>query len=259
MSFRILTAAAAGAAGTGLVLWLVARRSARRSDDGPPLVELARRYVWWERLGLTMLLLAIGLSWVMLLELSHVYPALPAQDGYRLTPHPLYLGALAFFIGNLLATGPTHLLYVYLLGERFAEFRAYQARKFGFDAVRWLLPFYLLLGSVTLAATVMVMDWYVVISGRGLIINDLPSSGQLQEYSYAELLQIRTAPQVQRADGDTLPGWTFVLQFADGRHWSSGSDPSRASPQQLQEIARFISQQSGLPWVEVEYLEAAEL
>jgi len=259
MEGSVLGAAALGAAFTGLLLWLWARRSAARPSDGASLAELARRYVWWERLGFAVLLVSIGLVWLGLLLLGRLYPAAAPATGYRLTASPLYLAVLAFFLGNLLATGPTHLLYIRLLGERFPEFRAYQARKFGFDAGRWMLPFYLFLGSVVTVATVAVVDWYVVFDAEAITISELPSLGDTRRYSYAQLLQIRTAPRIEREDGAMVESWTFMLQFDDGRSWSSQKDASRSSPEQRREMARFIAERSSLPWVEVDHLESSEL
>jgi len=258
VNIRVAVAAIGGALVTSLVLWLWARRSVRRDQGEVPLAELARRYRAWEIAGVAILLGSIGLSWIALLWLARVYPAADPDVAYRLTAHPLYWAAVAFFVGNLAATGPTHLLYARLMGERFPEFRDYQTRKFGFDSWRWMAPFYLVFGTACIAAIVYLLDWYLLIGSQGIIVNDFPRFAA-RHYTYDRVLQIRTAEQVERKDGTVEQRFAVVFQFDDGRHWSSRRDPANTPTQRMREIAAYVSHQSTLPIVEVSILQRDEL
>ncbi|HYD49575.1 MAG TPA: hypothetical protein VEB21_14565 [Terriglobales bacterium] len=258
MNMRVIAAAAAGALITGLCLWAYARWSASHDDGRVPLTELARRYRYWEIAGVVLVLLSIAASALLLLAVARRYPPAYPGEAFRLTVPPLYWIAVAFFAGNLLATGPTHLLYAWLLGERFAEFREYQARKFGFDSVRWMLPFYLVFGGVTAAVTAALLDWYVVFRADDMIVDHLVVFAE-RSYPYDELLEIRAAPRFENHSGDIEERWTFVLHFDDGHFWSSLLDPSHASEARLREIAGYVSAQSGLPITEVAVLHGSEL
>ena len=258
MNFRVIAAAFVGALCTSLVLWAWARRNSRREHGSVPLSELARRYRRWEHAGAGIIVLACVVCWLALMWIAGRYPAPDPAVLYRLTPHPLYWAAAAFFLGILTATGPTHLLYSWLMGERFAEFRSYQTRKFGFDSGRLMVPFYLVFGSATVAVVVLLLNWYVLFGSDGIVVDSLGSLSE-RHYSYEQVMQIRTAERMEQRDGVIANRYGLVLHFDDGSHWSSHRDPSNASPQRLREIAEFISERSSLPIVEVSVLMHSEL
>lgn len=259
VNLRVVLAAVLGAALSSLVLWWIARRSAARDTSQTPLAELSRRYRPWEVAGVALLLMAIAVSWLALLWLVQLYPAPDAAVAYRLTVHPFYWGVVAFFVGNLLATAPTHFLYAWLMGEDFAQFRAYQARKFGFDSRRWMLPFYLVFGAASLAAIVFLLDWYVLIGANGIEINDFPKRSARRHYAYSQVLQIRTAERVETKSGAIQNRFTVVFQFDDGRHWSSRRDAGHTSEKHLRDLTAYVSRQSTLPIVELAVLQQSEL
>lgn len=258
MSTRTLLGALAGGLITSFVLWLHARWSSSRDQGGVPLTELARRYRNWEIGGVVLLALAVLATWLGLLALNRHYPETDADAVFRLTPNALYWAVVAFFIGNLVATGPTHLLYSWLLGERFAEFRDYQTRKFGFDAWRWMLPFYLVFGAGCAAVTFALVDWYVVLTPTTIVINNLGSTGELR-YTYEDVAEIRISDRVEGTDGSVVEQASLVVYFNDGSRWSSAKDPSRATPEELQRIATYVAESSGLPLVSVAVLRYVEL
>ncbi len=258
MNYKVIAAAFVGALCTSLALLALARRSRRREHGGVPLEELARRYRHWENAGAGIIVVACILCWLALTWLAGKHPAPDPAVAYRLTAHPMYWAIAAFFLGILAATGPTHLLYSWLLGERFAEFRSYQARKFGFDAGRWMIPFYLVFGTATVAGIVLLFDWYVLFATDAVVVNKFTSLS-LQRYSYLEVLQIRSAERIEQPDGTIDAHYGLVLHFDDGKRWSSRRDPSNADPQRLREIAQYVSERSSLPIVEVAVLMQSEL
>ncbi len=258
VNLRVVFAAVLGALLSTLALWWVARRSAARDTSQISLAELSRRYRPWEVAGVAILLLAILISWLGLLWLAQLFPAPDAAVAYRLTVHPFFWGVVAFFVGNLLATAPTHFLYAWMMGDDFAQFRSYQARKFGFDSRRWMLPFYLVFGVASLATIVFLLDWYVLIGANGIELNDFPRLSA-RHYAYSQLLQIRTAERVETKDGSIQNRFTVVFQFDDGRHWSSRRDAAHTSEKHLRDLAAYVSRQSTLPIVELAVLQQSEL
>lgn len=256
MDLRVILAALVGGLVTTAALYAVARRGWRR-DTGESLAVLARRYRSWEAAGVGLMLLAVLLCWGLLIALTRFYPPAQPEFVHRLTPHPFYWLALAFFLGNLVATGPTHLLYSWLLGERFAELRAYQTRKFGFDSGRWMLPFYLVFAPITGFLVALLLDWYVLIGAEGMVIDDI-FSWDAAHYSYEDVMEIRAAERIEQRDGHMSEGWSFMVYFIDGSRWSSRSDPSGIDSARAQSLARYISEHSDLPVIEVGALQEVE-
>lgn len=240
--WKVVVAAVAGGGVTALALLGFARVQRWRWRDlekQAPLAELRREFFWWEVGGVVAMLVAMLISWQvsMLIAARHVPPAAI----YYLGPNALHWAVMAFFAGNILAVGPTHILYRWLMGPvRYARFRAYQTRKFGYDSRVWIVPFSALVGSTTAVVAALMLNWGVTFTGEAVVIAPL-APGDERHYSYDRVLHVRIV------DVDGRPRLT--LMFDDSVYWTSDEAPTRPSPDLIEAIAALVSDHSGLPIV----------
>lgn len=244
MTREVIIGAVLGGGATALLLlawaWFQRRRQ-RDEEQREPLAALSRRFQRWETLGVVLMLVAMALSWGILTLAVDLFPK-HSDTVYRLGAGWWHWAIAAFCVGNLVATGPTHFLFQWWMGaEAYADFRRYQARKFGYDSRRLLLPFYVVFGAITARFVVLLWGWGVSFTPQAILIDPF-WSGETIRYTYAEVLQIR----IPEADGDV----DLTLQFADGGWWSTRNILYAKSPEQLRAIAAYASERSGLPVVD---------
>lgn len=220
--------------------------------------ELTRRYWKWEACGVLFILAGIAVGWFVLTELAR-WRFVSGRDGvYWLSPNPLVWLAPSFFIGILLATWPTDLLYRRLLGDRYPEFRAYQTRKFGYDGRRWMLPFYFITGAMSGAIIFLLFDCYVYFGPTTIQINELWAL-QPYSFSYDQVIEIRASDWREAAEGERVKHYTMSILFADGTVWTSRRDAWYSGSDYLPQIAAQVATQSGIPIVQVDVMNRAEL
>jgi hypothetical protein len=244
---------------TAMPTWDNVRPEMHLVIPAPPTYgELKQRYWKWEAVGVAFILVGIAVSWVVLVGLAgeHFY----AREGevYWLSPATLVWGVPAFFSGILLATWPTDLVYRRLLGDRYAEFRDYQARKFGYDGPRWLPLFYLVFGTATAGMIAVLFDFYVCFGPNSIEIDEM-WTGRPYRYAYDQIIEIRASDWRESVRGDLVQHYTLALHFSDGNVWSSNRDQWYEGRQRLREIAAYVSARAGIPIVELSVLSRAEL
>lgn len=237
LDWPVIGAALGGGGATALVLLVVARVQRWRWRDmerRAPLAELQRRFRSWEAGGLVILAAFIGASWLALLAIATA--AEPADVLHFVGPSPWHWAILAFFAGNVLAIGPTHLLFHRMMGAaRYAEFRHYQMRKFGFDSRTWLVPFSLTFGTAVVLVALKMLAWGATFTGEQVILRSFWAN-DVRRYDYDQVMEVATLRHSSRT--------RLVLRFADDRRWSTV-----LAPDLVEAIARTVSDHSGLPIV----------
>lgn len=242
MTRQLLIGALIGGTGTALLLLAWARFYRWRHQEEErrlPLHELSRRFHRWEVLGVVLMLAAMFASWLGFLWFAGAYPRHPDAVHY-LGANGWHWAAAAFCAGNLLATAPTHWLFQWWMGRpTYAEFRAYQTRKFGYDAHRWLPVFYAGFSVVTVKLTLLLYGWGVALTPDTITLEPFWWS-ETHRYTYDQLLQVHVAEG--SADGTTLE-----LRFDDGRWWRVPAFLYGASAETIEAAAAYASERSGLP------------
>jgi hypothetical protein len=237
LDWHVIGAALAGGGATALLLLVVARVQRwrwREMERRSPLAELQRRFRAWEAGGIVILLAFIGACWLALLAIAAATE--PADVLMFVGPSPWHWAILAFFAGNVVAIGPTHLLFQHLMGPaRYAEFRHYQMRKFGFDSRTWLIPFSLTFGTAIVLVAFKMLAWGATFTGERVILRSFWGD-EVHRYDYDQVMEVATL-------GDST-GTRLVLRFADDRRWSIVR-----APDLIEAIARTVSDHSGLPIV----------
>lgn len=241
LSWQVISAAVAGGLVTGAVLYGFARLQRWRWRDlerEKPLADLQRRFRAWEAAGMLVLTAFIFASYRGLVALAAA--STPAAALFHVGPATWHWAAVAFFAGNVLAIGPTHLLFRWWMGpEMYAEFRDYQRRKFGFDSRTWMLSFCAVFGTAVVLVTQRMLAWGVSFTGEAVVVQ--PFRGSPLRYGYDQVQEIMTT--------GSNTATTLVIVFADGSHWSSDRAPSRISVPVMDAIAETVSVHSGLPVV----------
>lgn len=241
MTWQTIIGAMIGGTVTALLLvaWAHLYRWRHRDEEQRmPLAVLSRRFRWWEVLGVVLMLAAMLASWVVLVWYANAYPRHP-RALHWLGPGGWHWAIAAFCAGNLLATGPTHLLFQWWMGPaKYAEFRAYQTRKFGYDAHRFLPIFYAVFGVITAKLLVLLFSWGVAFTPDEIVIEPFWYH-ETHRYGYDQVLQIQVAP------GSS--GKRLRLQFEDGRWWSTAGSTYAASDDLIEAIAESVSRRSTLP------------
>lgn len=241
LSWQVIAAAVSGGIVTAALLYAFARVQRwrwRELEREKPLADLQRRFRAWEAAGMLLLAGFIIVAYRILLALAAAHT--PAAALFHVGPATWHWAAMAFFAGNVLAIGPTHLLFRWWMGaDTYAEFRTYQRRKFGFDSRTWMLSFCAVFGTAVVLVTLRLLAWGVSFTGEAVVIQ--PFRGAPVRYGYDQVQEIATT------GSDTAT--TLLVVFADGFHWSSEQAPSRVSPPLLDAIAETVSVHSGLPVV----------
>ena len=240
MQWHVIVAAVLGGGLTALALLVVARVQRRRwraLEKQAPLAELSRRFRNWETGGVVLMLVAMYASWLVLISLAE--RATPSAALHHLGANAWHWAAVAFFAGNLIATWPTHVLYRWWMGpSKYAEFRAYQTRKFGYDSRPWLPVFYVVFGTATVLVAWLMLSWGVTFTGEGVAFQPFGSRAD-RFYRYDQVMNVGTIDSEDRR--------ILVLTLDDGRRWTSEMAPTAPSPALVERIARTVSDHSGLP------------
>jgi len=243
MTSRTVWAALAGGTMTALLLlgWARLQRWRHRDhENAQSLTELGRRFRRWEQLGVVLLLASVALAWIGLPWLSAAVP-LHADAVRQLGAGRWHWAAAAFCVGNLFATAPTHFLFQWWMGPvAYGEFRAYQARKFGFDSRRWLVVFYVVFGAATARFIWLLLGWGVAFTPSEVVLSPFWKADQYR-YGYERIMEVRIA------EGER--GLYLALQFDDGRWWNSAAALLGTTPAEIEQAAAYVSAQSGLPVV----------
>lgn len=233
----LVAAALAGGGVTALVLYGFARIQRwrwRELERTRPLAALQRRFRAWEVAGMVLLLAFIGACWLALLAVAAAFA--PGTALHFVGPGVWHWGIVAFFAGNVVAIGPTHLLFRWLMGAAvYADFRDYQRRKFGFDSRAWLVPFSLTFGTAVLLVVGKMLGWGATFTGESVILRSFWGN-EVHRYAYDQVMEVGT----HAAPGGT----TLRLRFDDDRLWSATRDPDL-----VEAVARTVAEHSGLPIV----------
>jgi hypothetical protein len=229
-----------------------------REIDQTPMHELSRRYWKWEAGGVLLIAIGVVVSWGLLLLLAHWRFGSNGVSVYWLSPAALVWIMPAFFAGILAATWPTDLLYRYLMGDRYEEFRGYQTRKFGYDGRRWMLPFYFICGGLTAALIVLLLDCYVFFGPNSIQVDGLWAM-ESERFVYDDVIEIRVSDWREGDNGQRVAHYTLALYFADGAIWTSARDEWYSGNDRLRDIAAYVSERSGIPIVEIDVMSPTEL
>jgi len=261
-ALAVLIAAAIGA---GLLVLLLRKRipaAAAARARRPPADPSFRRFAAWDAVsGLGFLVLGGAatyvwwhvFSWIELIyavrfeeAAIHVWPTGP------LWCFPAMLAGIAS--GMFLAER----LMMILLKGRFSAYAAYQDVRYGARLAKLKAPIYWILSCSTVILLVMLANWYTLFTPDEVIVKRFFAFSP-KTYPYSDITRIVTAPSLTAPNGDIVHRREYVISFASGETWTTNLAPADLSPDQKDDIARWVSRMSGKPVTEIERFRRDEL
>jgi hypothetical protein len=255
----------AAAVGAGLLILLLRKRiqavaaaRARRPPDDPShrrfaawdvvsglgflVLGGAATYVWWRAFSWLALLYAVRFEHAAI----HVWPTGP------LWCFPAILAGIdsAMFLAER--------LMMVLLKDRFSAYAAYQDARYGVRVAKLKTPIYWVLSWSTVILLVMLSNWYTLFTQDNVIVKPFFAFAP-KTYPYSDITRIVTAPSLTAPNGDIVHRREYVISFASGETWTTNLAPADLSPNQKDDIARWVSRMSGKPVTEIERFRRDEL
>lgn len=224
--------------------------------------DLLARYRKWElgfALAMLVVVVPVGfLLWFGLRALGSAHASLLPSAEIQWVTGRYYWAIPALFLAITLMLPLFTWVARRLLGERYAEYMAYQQLRSGMDVVRVAN---MLCTSVAIASAVFIflgLDWSVRVEPDGLVVNRYLGVGE-ERYAFADVRAIRTAPALIAPNGNRVPRREFVVVLDGGRSWSTNNVLSDTSLQEKQRLAAILCERSGVRVEEVEVLRNEEL
>ena len=190
--------------------------------------------------------------WVVFVQLAEAHVAKLGDPVLSIIPHTVYWIFLVFFAGAITGAFPADLLVRICERGRYAEWIRYQELKYGFrqESTWFLLP---ILVVPTLVAALLMLNWYVVLTEDEVRVNPFFSSEHV--YRYDEVAEIRTAQRLVRSGDTVRRHHLYAFTFEDGYVWSTRQGPTGEGQKIWSDVARIISERSGVAISEVDILE----
>ena len=248
------------AIGVPLVFWML-RKSFRSlsvyETSNRSLDDLAKEFSKWNNFGvICFMLLSIAtgyLWWVFFSKIGQLY-ATRFKDAIICVSTTGVAWALpsmtaGMVSGNLLADK----LLKFMLKGRVSEFVVYQNMKNKINTEKLEVPMLTFLAVVTFVMFLMGLNWYTLFTSDEMVIRGpLSVSGNI--FAYSDVSSIETAPFLLAPNGNSVRRREYLVKFFNGRHWTTNNEPTDLSEKQKTEIARLVSEKSGVPITEKKIL-----
>lgn len=141
-----------------------------------------------------------------------------------------------------------------LFKDRYPDFVRYDNLMAGFDGKRAAKPIIMGVGLLSLVMVALALSWHVVFRKDVMMFHFWCGLGTSQKL-YADVKEIRTAPQLRAPSGKLVNRREYVVEFADGTTWSTNFQPAELPPQKKKNLLEFVSKKSGKPIRELQILE----
>ncbi len=224
----------------------LAQVAAQRAPAAAQLAALDRQFSTW-----TLILLVLyALSTVVLtIFWSNGLTALAAWRYSFLVPgsaHVLLLKEIAWwlpgmFLGILTSYLPAVAIMRVLLGKRYLDYLAYQARRSPAAYTRYAYAFLLVMAACVLVVVTLMLDTYVIAYPDRLVVNRFWSLGETR-YTFSQIASLRSSRQLGSNEWDHP---LYVIEFSNGERWSTRFRDD--APGQQDALMEYVSEQSGLP------------
>lgn len=232
-----------------------------REEFAAPAKRYERWYWFSSLLGLVGMVVATLVWWAVLDQVAHWRVALFPRPVHMLVlpsvAWALPAGMFGIVTGEYAAGGMLPLL---MGRQRYQGFRDYQRLKSPVDPQRAANVFFSVIVILTCVAVWVMMNWYTLALPDALVIHR-PLALSEQRYSYHEVVAIRRSTQFSPSPG-RVAQWDhplYVVEFADGRRWSTRWEPGDRDPRELAALVDYIAQESGMPVQDMPVLYASDL
>jgi hypothetical protein len=227
-----------------------------------PLEDLRAHYASWETgLGLSGLAACapVGYArWLGLRALSAAHARLTppaevvwfAQPLYWIVPSGLLAFSLAFYLSDWAGRR--------FLRERYPEYLDYLQLKTKMDMGRVSS---LLKNGALVASAVSIflgLAWSLRLESDGLVFHRYFSLRD-ERFAVSDIQSIRTAPALIAPSGGLVVRREYVLQFADGRRWTTNDLLADPSEMEKRKLVALLALRSGVPVQEVAVFHYEEL
>jgi hypothetical protein len=244
-----------------LTVFAIARRylparSAKEFGTGYSIDELSARFAFTQWLvGAGMLTVGAVIAWgvhALLVSLNQVFVSSEGSSDFVLLPQTAIWWFLPGFAAITLAWEATLGTWS-LMGNKneVALYNYWTTAKAGFDSTRVLrimaVPILLPIAILTTLA----LPEHAVLQKEEIRARGYGFSGA-RTYCYADARRITVIDGFRQRDGKLVKRAGIVLDFSDGRRWSSAAI-SNFEPNVDQELLRYIQSKTGL---EPQYVEA---
>ena len=213
--------------------------------------QLKAEYEKWELLALPLFLLfatIIGLAlWQLFSLISDLQKAHLGGGMFLVYDPSLGLLLPPIFLAIFLSAVPMHFLYLRLLGpERYAEYTEYGNQKAGINSWKVLRYMAYVLVPVCIMGVVLSLDSYLKVTESDIRLNSFFGIGE-QEYSFKEVRQLKLVKSFQAPNGNIVRNPYLIFAFSDGNEINFHQTLFATDIDGQMEIARFLSDRSGVP------------
>lgn len=190
--------------------------------------------------------------WLVLVELAEYEVAGFGDPVVAVSPGGFYWALAAFFPAGITAVFPAGLLVRFRERARYRQWLRYLELQHGYrqsGKITWFLLVFLAVPAIILA--LLTLNWHVVLTEDNIHMDPWLSSERV--YGYDEVAEIQM--DVKRyADSDYVRR-VYVFKFRDGFSWPTTPGLVVGRQDRWSEIARVISQRSGVSITETDIPE----
>lgn len=227
------------------------------AGQAPLTDEERQKYASQYGLWLTLTLVGAAPSAVLLYFVFRLLSGALAPGGdahFEMVTMPVYWILVAIFAGLLCSNLVCEMAARRQLGSDYGKFVQYQNEKLKFDSAKVNAWAYAVFSVIVAFATWRGASAFVHVHEDRLVVASLLALSP-EELPFAELRVIKTSAIFIAPNGKPVRRRDFEYEFTGGREWTTRWSPAELSEPEKWEIARFISEKSGVTITELPKLE----
>lgn len=257
MPFEFSPAIAGGVAGAvcvpiilAILKKIPAFQIAIPDDPAKQLPELSKKYAKWEMFAIIPVFLSVAIFTYVYFKLFTLLIYIENLGNkaslYYLSPSDIFWFLPAFFLAIVTAALPCHLLYSFILKDRYEEYTLYCNLRYGYDGWKIFKKMTILIVIIILITLPFAINCYSKIGQNEMIFN--PFFGLREKrYNYSQLCKIKKVLSFKAPNGNVVRRTFHDLTFSDGYIWSTKNSLYEIGEELENEIVKFVSDRSGKP------------